>query len=209
MRENMGFITNWDSKCCPQPGLGPASGFTLTALRGENTILWQSINLLPAKASSCFHQGKKKKKSKKLFSAKPQESCWSASPPGSGTRPVTDPAQHPPEGLGWDHKTSAAHLQKCMAAPQANTGWVGVTKKKIKMQSPLCHLLYCKPCLLIKGPSQPWMSSLAGRTDVAYPIRTKSWNTPRELHSHQPAPGWGKMQRQQLPHFSFWSCNQF
>lgn len=62
MRENMGFITNWDSKCCPQPGLGPASGFTLTALRGENTILWQSINILPAKASSCFHQGKKKKK---------------------------------------------------------------------------------------------------------------------------------------------------
>lgn len=133
---------------------------------------------------------KEKKKSKKLFSAKPQESCWSASPPGPGTRPVTDPAQHPPEGLGWDHKTSAAHLQKCMAAPQANTGWVGGTKK-IRMQSPLCHLLYFKHCLLIKGPSQTWMSSLAGRTDVAYPITTKSWNTPRELHSHQPAPGWG------------------
>lgn len=124
----MGFITNWDSKCCPRPGVGPASGFPLTALICENTILWQGNNLLSAKASSCFHQGGKKKK-RNYFLPNLKRA---ALPPGPGTHPATDRPEHPrthPKYAGWDRKTSAAHLQKCMAAPKANAVWAGITRK--------------------------------------------------------------------------------
>lgn len=205
----MGFITNWDSKCCPQPGVGPASGFPLTALICENTILWQGNNLLSAKASSCFHQGGKKKK-KKLFSAKPQESCFTTRSRHTPCyRPTWAPTD-PPEvrRLGPQNLSStSAEMHGCTEGKRS----MGGNNKKIKTQSPLCHLLYCKHCLLIKGPSQKWMSSLAGRTGARCCLSDHNQlrNTPRELHSHQPAPGWGRMQRQQLPHFPFWSCSQF
>lgn len=176
----MGFITSWYSKCFPQPGVGPASGFVLIC---ENTILWQSITSYLQRLPLVFTKGKKKK----LFSAKPQESCCSASAHALFQQPQTH-LRH--------HRAPAAHLQKGTAAlRQAQLGW---ESQKPKVQSSLCHLLYCRHSVLIKGPSQRWMSSLAGSTDVGYPVTASSWNTPTELHSHQPAQG-GEMQSSSFP----------
>lgn len=42
--------------------VGPGSGFALAAVVCENMFLWLGNNLLPAKASFCFCQEKKKVK---------------------------------------------------------------------------------------------------------------------------------------------------
>lgn len=71
--------------------------------------------------------GKKKKRNYFLPNLK-----RAALPPGPGTHPATDRPEHPrthPKYTGWDRKTSAAHLQKCMAAPKANAVWAGITRK--------------------------------------------------------------------------------
>lgn len=178
----MGFITSWYSKCFPQPGVGPASGFVLIC---ENTILWQSITSYLLRLPLVFTKEKKKKRNYFLPNLKRAVVLLQHTPCSSSHRPT------------WGTTKPQQHICR-KALLHSGKHSLGGNHKKTEVQSSLCHLLYCRHSGLIKGPSQTWMSSLAGSTDVGYPVTASSWNTPAELHSHQPAQG-GEMQSSSFP----------
>lgn len=98
-----------------------------------------------------------------------------------------------------------------------NMGGEGGRDKKIQDIKPSAPSHLFQTLLTNKGSiSKCWCTSmdvLLGSQDTSQTWLIRSQpspgNTPREPHRQQPAPGRWKMQKQQLPHLSFWSCSQF